>query len=161
MISSVASTTQRTVASITWNTDELSDSKVIYGLTTDYGSETSLDSTLTRIHSATLSGLAPATIYRYKVISADASGNRATSTGYSLITESLSLTSIVATTISNTSTGISWTTSDNSNFRWRFHFRRTDRQRRLAVIALRLDDCTALPCPLCRATYYYRVVRRD
>ena len=54
-ISSVASTTERTTATITWQTDEEADSKIIYGTTTAYGSETALDATLTRTHSVSLS----------------------------------------------------------------------------------------------------------
>ncbi|MDE1988294.1 MAG: fibronectin type III domain-containing protein, partial [Patescibacteria group bacterium] len=115
VFSSVASTTQRTAANISWATDEPSNSKVIYGLTTSYGSETTLDNTFTRIHSVSLSNLLPSTSYHYRVVSADAAGNQASSTDYALITESLSITNIAATTVSNTSTRISWTTSDNSN----------------------------------------------
>ena len=67
-------------ATITWNTDELATSQVEYGLTTAYGttyptSDSSADKTS---HSVALSGLSAGTLYHYRVISKDASGNTAT-----------------------------------------------------------------------------------
>lgn len=68
-----------TGATITWNTDEVSDSQVEYGLTDSYGALSTLDPTLVRAHSVTLAGLQKNTLYHYRVISRDASGNLATS----------------------------------------------------------------------------------
>ncbi|RJQ31022.1 hypothetical protein C4572_03060 [Candidatus Parcubacteria bacterium] len=113
-ISTVSSTTQRTTAIITWATNESSNSQVIYGTTTAYGATTTLDSTLTRTHSVSLSSLTPGTTYHYKVISSDASGNQATSSDYTLLTETLSITNIAATTPTNTTATITWNTSDNA-----------------------------------------------
>ena len=114
IISSVASTTERTTASITWQTDEEANSRVIYGTTTAYGATTTLDTTLTAIHSVSLSSLVPGTTYHYKAISSDGSGNQATSSDYTLLTETLSLTGITATTPTVTTATIAWTTSDNA-----------------------------------------------
>lgn len=66
-------------ATITWTTDEASTSQVIYGTTTGYGAETVLDTTKLTSHSQIVTGLFPATTYRYRVRSADAAGNLATS----------------------------------------------------------------------------------
>jgi fibronectin type 3 domain-containing protein len=66
-------------ASIRWSTDEASDSMIEYGLTTGYGSATPLDAAMVTDHAVTLGGLSPASLYHYRVISADASGNRAVS----------------------------------------------------------------------------------
>jgi len=65
-------------ATITWKTDEMSDSKVEYGKTESYGSSKSNTSLVTS-HSITLIGLEPGTSYHYKVSSSDSSGNQASS----------------------------------------------------------------------------------
>jgi subtilisin len=66
-----------TSATITWNTDETSDSKVNYGISTALGTFES-DSAMVSSHSVTLTGLAPETLYHYEVGSTDSSGNLAT-----------------------------------------------------------------------------------
>ncbi|MBU3964591.1 fibronectin type III domain-containing protein [Patescibacteria group bacterium] len=79
VISSVtASTISDTSATITWNTDELSTSQVVYGVSTTYGSQTTEDSTLTYQHSVTVTGLERETTYYYKVISKDSADNSTT-----------------------------------------------------------------------------------
>ncbi len=66
---------------ITWVTDEASTTQVEYGLTTAYGSSTTLNSTLVTSHSASLSGLTASRTYFFRVRSADAAGNVGTATG--------------------------------------------------------------------------------
>jgi hypothetical protein len=79
IISSVAaSSITASAATITWTTDEASDSAVEYGPTTAYGSA-SADGSMTATHSRTLSGLAASTLYHYRVKSRDGAGNLATS----------------------------------------------------------------------------------
>jgi hypothetical protein len=75
-----------TSATITWSTDELSDSQVEYGLNTSYGNIIPLDSTLTLNHSVLFSGLSANTTYHYRVRSRDAAGNLAVSEDYSFFT---------------------------------------------------------------------------
>jgi hypothetical protein len=62
-------------ATITWNTDETSDTQVDYGTTASYGSSTTLNTTLTTTHSQALSSLSAGTTYHYRVKSRDAAGN--------------------------------------------------------------------------------------
>jgi len=66
-----------TSATITWNTDEPSDSTVDYGPTADLG-VTEADSTLVTEHAIVLTGLTADTLYYFDVASTDASGNTAT-----------------------------------------------------------------------------------
>ena len=68
-----------TSATITWTTDEPATGQVQYGLTTSYGSTTTLDATLVSSHSVSLSDLSPGTTYHYRVISKDAAQNEAAS----------------------------------------------------------------------------------
>jgi hypothetical protein len=66
-------------ATITWTTNVAGDSQVEYGPTTAYGSSTAPNPSLVTSHSQMLSGLAPSTVYHYRVKSRDAVGNLATS----------------------------------------------------------------------------------
>src|SRR5438445_108665 len=66
-------------ATISWATDEASDSQVEYGTTTAYGQVSALVSALVTSHSVGLSGLSASTVYHYRVKSRDAAGNLATS----------------------------------------------------------------------------------
>jgi hypothetical protein len=75
VISVIAATaTTSSGATIGWTTDQLSSSEVVYGLTTAYGSSTSLNTNLVMAHSVTLTGLAAGTTYHYEVESWNASG---------------------------------------------------------------------------------------
>lgn len=86
-ISNVAiSTVSDTKATVTWTTDELSTSQVIYGTTVSYGSQTTKDTTLTFQHSDTISSLTKQTTYYYQVVSTDVADNTATSSDYTFIT---------------------------------------------------------------------------
>ncbi len=81
VISAISSGTPgQTSTTISWTTDEASDSQVTYGPTTAYGSTTTLNTTLVTTHSVTLSGLSANTLYHYEVVSKDAAANTATST---------------------------------------------------------------------------------
>jgi len=75
-----------TAATITWTTDETSDSQVEYGESAAYGWLSPLDSLLTTAHSVTLTGLTPGTLYHYRVKSRDAAGNLAVSDDFTFVT---------------------------------------------------------------------------
>jgi hypothetical protein len=73
-------------ATVSWTTSEASDTQVEYGLTTGYGSLAPLSTSLVTFHSQTLTGLAPGTLYHYRVRSRDASGNLALSADFTCTT---------------------------------------------------------------------------
>ena len=73
-------------ATITWTTDEVSDSQVEYGKSTSYGNVTSIGSPLVTAHNVSLSGLDAQTTYNYRVRSKDAAGNQAVSSNQTFIT---------------------------------------------------------------------------
>ena len=64
---------------ISWVTDEPSDSQIEYGPTAAYGSSTAVNPSLTTQHAQVVSGLEPGTTYHFRVRSADAAGNVAVS----------------------------------------------------------------------------------
>ncbi len=65
-------------ATISWETDEPSNSVINYGLNSQYGSK-EINATQTKTHSLTLTGLSSNTSYHYQVKSADSSNNTANS----------------------------------------------------------------------------------
>ncbi len=80
-ISNVAATNvTHQAATIGWTTNDPSTTWVEYGLTSSYGSSTTLNTSLVTTHSANLSSLTPGTIYHYRVTSTDEAGNKTVST---------------------------------------------------------------------------------
>jgi hypothetical protein len=76
VISGVAASAVTSVAAtISWTTNEVSDSQVDYGVTTAYGSSSSLNTSAVTSHSMALAGLAASTTYHARVRSRDPSGN--------------------------------------------------------------------------------------
>jgi hypothetical protein len=87
IISAVAASNITEVsATITWTTDKAANSQVEYGLSTSYGSQTSLDSPMVTSHSEIITGLLAGTVYNYHVKSGDTSGNLATSANFTFTT---------------------------------------------------------------------------
>jgi subtilisin family serine protease/phosphodiesterase/alkaline phosphatase D-like protein len=72
-------------ATISWTTNEDSDSRIYYGTTSSYGS-TASDSSLVKDHNIVLTDLSPSTVYHYKVNSSDESGNGVESGDYTFTT---------------------------------------------------------------------------
>ncbi len=104
-----------TGATITWSTDEASDSQVEYGTTPSYGSSTVPNATMVKVHSQALTGLLPVTTYYFRVKSRDAAGNLATSGSFTFTTTdgTAPVISAVATTnITDTGAIITWTTDE-------------------------------------------------
>ncbi|TAK08903.1 MAG: hypothetical protein EPO39_03545, partial [Candidatus Manganitrophaceae bacterium] len=118
-ISSVASgNITGTGATITWTTNEASDSQVEYGPTTAYGSSTTLNAALVTGHSVSLSGLSSQTLYHYRVKSKDAAGNLATSADFAFTTADVTaptISSVASGNITGTGATITWTTNEASD----------------------------------------------
>ncbi|MGH7141150.1 MAG: beta strand repeat-containing protein [Minisyncoccia bacterium] len=129
-------------ATITWTTDEPATSQVEYGLTSGYGTLSSLDSTLATTHSVTLSGLASSTEYHFRVASADATGNLASSTDNTFMTAvdntsaGLAVTGIDATKTFATPDG-----SFDDGWQWVFHVTVPENETNLQM---KFDDFTGL-----------------
>ncbi|HYV20137.1 MAG TPA: LamG domain-containing protein [Verrucomicrobiae bacterium] len=75
----VVSQVTSTGASLSWTSDEASDSQVEYGTTTAYGSVTTLDTGMVLAHARTAGALAAGTLYHCRARSRDAAGNLAVS----------------------------------------------------------------------------------
>ncbi|MCA9361368.1 metallophosphoesterase [Candidatus Kaiserbacteria bacterium] len=92
-------------ATISWSTDELATSEVLYGTTNSYGNTTGETSTVSTSHSETLAGLAPDTTYHFQVSSRDASGNAAASQDMTFTTLTAPDTTDPSVTITSPSNG--------------------------------------------------------
>lgn len=103
-ISSVTSTASSTSAVLSWTTDELASSQVVYGPTTDYGVTSTLANLAPRVtsHEVSIDGLAACATYHYRVMSVDASGNGVTSTDASFLTLGCAGSSSVSTSTAST-----------------------------------------------------------
>jgi hypothetical protein len=109
VISAIATSSSGfSTSTISWTTDEPATSEVVYGLTTSYGSASS-SATLTTSHSIQLSGLYSGSTYHFAVVSADSSGNTATSSDETLTTATA--TPIVVYLTSTTTT--TWAVPNN------------------------------------------------
>jgi len=119
---SVSNITETSVT-ISWTTNESSDTQVEYGPSTSYGSLTSLDTTLATSHSQVISSLSASTIYHYRAISKDASGNRAVSPNFTFTTATpptdmtppANVTSFTATA-GNSQVALSWINPTDDDF---------------------------------------------
>ena len=122
MITSVTATAiTSNSATITWNTDQASSSRVSYGLNSGYGSQSALDSTLLTSHSVTLTGLTPGTTYNYAATSANSGGVSTTSGNFTFATTAAPagpvITAVTATGLTSSSATITWTTSQAASSR--------------------------------------------
>jgi hypothetical protein len=90
VISAVSSTPASSGATITWSTDQLTSSQVVYGPGTSYASSTSISDsgadTGVTSHSVALTNLVSCTNYNYKVVSTFFGGATATSSASSFTT---------------------------------------------------------------------------
>jgi Purple acid Phosphatase, N-terminal domain len=105
-------------ATVTWTTDEGSDSRVDYGTSPTSLTQNVSDAASVTAHSVRLTGLTPGATYHYRVRSADPSGNAATG---SVASFRVPLTAFPAATVIETGTAragnaASLTADDNNYF---------------------------------------------
>lgn len=94
-ISNVQAAVTETSATVTWNTNEASNSTVRYGATTTYGL-TAGDNLAVTTHSVTLKDLKAGSLYHYQIISKDSSGNAGSSADLTFTTDKALAESLVA-----------------------------------------------------------------
>jgi hypothetical protein len=120
VISAIASSgLTATGATITWTTNEASDSQVEYGLTTSYGTSTTLNTSMVTSHSVPLTGLTASTLYHYRVKSKDGASppNLATSTDntFTTVTPDVTppaITLVASSGLTENDATITWTTNE-------------------------------------------------
>ncbi|MCK5460158.1 fibronectin type III domain-containing protein, partial [Candidatus Parcubacteria bacterium] len=121
-ISGISADTSTSTATISWTTDEASNSEMVYALesiSTTTATTTEINNTMATSHAIVLEGLTPETTYHYIVKSTDDSYNQAVSGEETFTT--LELPDITAPVISEISTStssstatISWETDEDA-----------------------------------------------
>ncbi len=116
-----ASNVSASGVTITWNTDEPSDTQVEYGTSTSYGSFSTNNPSMVTSHGVAFGGLAPTTLYHYRVRSKDAAGNQAISGDFSFTTLGGSdttppvISGVSASSVTTSSATIGWSTNEASD----------------------------------------------
>lgn len=170
VISSVAAAPASTTATITWTTNEPSNSRVAYG--TSPGSLTLQEINAANVtsHSISLSGLTPGTTYYYRVTSIDAAGNSSTSpvTASAPLTFSTTAVDTTAPVISavsaapgGTTAAITWTTNEASNSTVLYGTQPASLNLNAANAVQTTTHTVNLSGLTTNTTYYYRVVSAD
>ena len=118
VINNILATVTDSTATITWDTDEASNSTVDYGFLETYGTNVN-DSAQVISHSLSLMGLNSDTLYHYQVKSSDSNGNLASSADQTLTTAATAditppVASAISTAVTDTTTTITWMTDEPS-----------------------------------------------
>ena len=168
IISSVTSSSiTSSSANVSWTTDKTSDSQVEYGLDTNYGSSTSLNSSLVTSHTVSVAGLTGSTLYHYRVKSRDSLGNLSISTDQTFTTSIGSdvtppvLSSISATSIASTTAAISWTTNELSDSQVAYGLTSSLGSNTSLNTSLVLNHGVSLSGLTPNTAYYYRALSKD
>ncbi len=154
-------------ATVSWVTNEASNTQVDYGTTTSYGSSTTLNSSLVTSHSQALSGLAANTLYHYRVKSRDAAGNLATSGDFTFTTSASPdttapvISSVGASGITTSGATVSWTTNEASNTQVDYGTTTSYGSSTTLNSSLVTSHSQALSGLAASTLYHYRVKSRD
>jgi regulation of enolase protein 1 (concanavalin A-like superfamily) len=107
-ISDVQAAPSDTEATITWTTNELTNSAVAYGLTTAYEIGTETAPAYVENHTIVLTGLTPGTTYHYQVTSEDMSSNAISTGDYTFTTTGIDTSGIVSDDFNSTTLDPMW-----------------------------------------------------
>lgn len=165
-ISDAQVTVGTTSATFTWNTNEPADAQVEYGLTTSYGTLSTLDTTQATQHSITLTGLTPGTLYHARIRSRDAAGNLGLSADGTFTTTAADTTppvisAVQATQVTASSATISWTTDEAADTQVEYGVTSAYGTSTPLVSALVTSHTVGLTGLAANTTYFYRVRSRD
>lgn len=114
-----------TSATVSWSTDEPSDSTVNYGLTTSYGSAAANASPVTS-HTINITGLVPGTTYHFRPSSKDAANNTGNGADATFITSSADTAKPVLSnpqvSVTATTATFTWTTNEPAGTRVKYYW---------------------------------------
>ncbi|MGB6685790.1 MAG: fibronectin type III domain-containing protein [Candidatus Acidiferrum sp.] len=112
-----ASNATTTGFQVSWATSQAANSAVNYGTTTSYGISTPANSSMVTAHQMSLTGLAPGTLYHFRVQSVDANGDSASSSDSTFATTGglPAISGVTASNITTSGATIIWTTNTNTS----------------------------------------------
>ena len=151
-------------ATIRWETDEWSDSRVEYGLTANYGSSSTVDAALLHSHSVVLTGLKSQTTYHYRVESTDYWGNSTVSPDDTFTTTDINapvISGVMAGSITDTSATIVWLTDSAAQGVVEYGINAGYGQVSTFVTGLATNHSIVLSGLTARTTYHFKVKSRD
>jgi phosphodiesterase/alkaline phosphatase D-like protein/type II secretory pathway pseudopilin PulG len=163
-ITDIAVSLSADTATITWRTDELSNSRVEYGIAPTYGNLTTINSTLTEDHSEMLTGLSSFTTYHFRVLSRDTAGNLAQSSNGSFATADATPPEFLgppAVVVTPTSATVTWTTDEASTSQVEYGPTVAYGSLTLSNDALVTDHNHVVSGLTPDTLYHYRVLSRD
>jgi|GEM_PF-1749417 len=152
-----------TGATVTWTTNEASDSVVEYGKTVSYGS-TKTDAAMVTAHSVALTGLDPQTKYYFRVKSKDASNNQATSAGSDFTTltpPAPTISNIRETNLTQTGVRILWNTSTPTDSRVDYGLTVAYGSNVSSPTLVTADHLIVLSGLTKGTTYHYKITSKD
>jgi hypothetical protein len=154
-------------ATVTWTTNEAADTQVEYGLTTSYGNQTTLDTSMVTSHSAQLSGLSAGTTYHYRIKSRDIAGNLSVSTNHTFTTSTAPdtippLISLIAggSFTANGAT-VTWITNESADTQVEYGLTTSYGSQTTLNTSLVISHSAQLSGLTAGTTYHYRVKSRD
>lgn len=153
-----------TGATISWETNEASDTQVEYGSTANYEYSTKVIGSPVKYHSQRITGLDPNTLYHYRVKSRDSFGNLAVSRDYVFATGAPDsapvISNIEVSDITQQSARISWVTDKASNSS--IEYRSAEENDRLSEVDLFATSHSIVLNNLKKQTLYvFRVASTD
>jgi len=155
-------------ATISWTTNEPSDSQVQYGMTSALGQTIPLNTNLTLSHNQSIAGLASGTLYYYRVVSKDASGNQSVSSTNTFTTLSSQgdttppqISNVQAVNVSSSSVTITWTTNEDSTSQVEYGTSQSYGNMSQLDSVLRTAHSVAIDGLDGSTTYDFRVISRD
>jgi phosphodiesterase/alkaline phosphatase D-like protein len=165
-ITNIGTTVTMTSATVSWTTDEAADGQIQYGLSSSYGSASSLATALTTGHSIVLTGLTQGTTYHFRVLTRDGYGNTASSADATFTTDAPDGTppvssSIQATLVTNSSARISWVTNELADTQVQYGLTSAYGTTTPLDSTLAIGHAVALTGLNAGSTYHYRVLSRD
>lgn len=154
-------------ATVSWTTNEPSDTQIQYGTTTSYGSSTTRNTALTTNHSQQITGLLPSTTYHFRVLSRDNAGNLATSGDGTFATTAPADTTppvvsgTVASNITSTSAVITWSTNEAATSQVEYGITTAYGSSSALDTTLVVSHTRTLSNLSPSTTYHYRVISKD
>jgi phosphodiesterase/alkaline phosphatase D-like protein len=167
-ISALTATATATAATITWSTNEASNSRVDYGTSADALTLSASSASMVTAHSMSLTGLTTGLTYYYRVTSTDAVGNTATlpiqaDTAASFTATGATppvITAVTATPGSDTAT-VAWSTDSASTSRVDYGTSATALSLNASNATLVTSHSITLTGLTAPTTYYFRVTSVD
>ena len=166
VLSNVApSNIQMNSVAIVWNSDEPADSQVEYGLSTNYGLFSTLDTSLVKLHNVGLAGLAANTVYHFRVRSKDAAGNLAVSTGFTFKsapdTKAPSISALLVSEVAVSAVKLTWSTDEPASSQVEYSIDSTSLNLAFSDTSFVQSHVVTLSNLQAFTAYYYRVIAKD